>query len=209
MNPLQLPLDPDPGRDRQQMVVFAAWLIPAGSLADRASSRRTFLWGIAAFTVASALCAAAPTIWLLVVARVLQAVGAAMLIPSSLGMLMAAAPPARRMGAIRGWTGLSGFAAAAGPVLGGLLTHIDWRWVFLINVPIGIAVIVAGSRVLPEPSRKPAGSLDVLGASLLTISIGLLSLALVNGTAWGWTSGWVLGSLVVAVVLLLGFVVRS
>jgi EmrB/QacA subfamily drug resistance transporter len=191
-------------------VVFAAWLLPAGSLADRFGTRRFYLAGLALFTLASALCALAPTVWWLVAARVAQAVGAAVLIPSSLGLLMAAAPPERRLGAIRAWTGISGFAAAAGPVLGGLLTEADWRWVFLVNVPIGLVAVVVGLRVLPRTPRPsaPTTRIDLLGAALLTIGIALLALVLVDGPTWGWTSPWTLGALAVAVLLLIGFAIR-
>lgn len=191
-------------------VVFAAWLIPAGRLADRTNARSAYLFGIGLFTVASALCAVVPNVWTLIVARIVQAVGAATLIPSSLGILMTAAPPARRLPAIRAWTAISGLAAAAGPAIGGLLTQVDWRWVFLINVPIGVVAVLVGLRVIPgTPTRPVAGRLDVLGAGLLTAGIALLSLGLVQTQNVGWGSPWVIGALVLAVLLVAWFVVRS
>ncbi|WP_345672553.1 MFS transporter, partial [Streptomyces phyllanthi] len=137
-------------------VVFAALLVPAGNFADRFGARATYLAGTAVFTLASLACAVAPNIWALVALRGLQAAGAAALIPASLGLLLAAAPPEKRLGAIRGWTAVSGIATL-GPAAGGLLTEISWRWVFLVNVPIGLAVLLAGPRLLPRtPPRTKA-----------------------------------------------------
>ncbi|MBE1534291.1 MFS transporter [Actinomadura algeriensis] len=191
-------------------VVFAALLVPAGGLADRAGARRAYLLGIAVFTVASVACAVAPGVWWLVAARVLQAAGAAALIPSSLGLLLAAAPPERRMAAVRGWTAISGLAAALGPVLGGLLTELDWRWVFLVNVPIGVVAILAGVRMLPgAPARPDARRPDLLGAALLTAGIAALAFGVVRSESWGWASPQVLGALAGAAALLALFVLRS
>ncbi|MCX4090731.1 DHA2 family efflux MFS transporter permease subunit [Nocardia sp. alder85J] len=184
-------------------VLFGALLVPAGNLADRFGARGVYLIGVAGFTVASLACALAPNVWLLVVFRAVQAVGAAAMVPASLGVLLAATPPQKRLTAIRGWTALSGAAAALGPALGGLLTAGGWRWVFLINVPIGLAVLVAGPALLPKPAaRSGTGRPDLLGAALVTAAIGLLSLAVVKGSDWGWTSAAVLGSLAACVVLL-------
>lgn len=195
-------------------VVFAALLVPAGRFADRTGPKRAYLGGIAVFTVASAACAVAPGVWSLVGARAVQAAGAAFLTPSSLALLVAAAPPARRLAAVRAWTAMSGLAAALGPVAGGLLTQLDWRWVFLVNVPAGIAVLLAGPRVVRSPDRggAPAGRTarpDLAGAGLLTAGIAALALALVKSNDWGWDSGGVIGTLVAAAVLLVLFVRRS
>ena len=106
-------------------IVFASLLIPAGRLADRSSRKRGFLLGVAIFTAASGLCAAAGSVEVLVAARILQAVGAAFLMPCSLGLLLAAYPPERRAGAVRIWAATSGLAAALGPVLDGILVSAD------------------------------------------------------------------------------------
>ena len=191
-------------------VVFAALLVPAGNFADRTSAKRAYLLGIGVFTVASLLCALAPGVWWLVAARVVQAAGAATLIPSSLGLLMAAAPPDKRLGAIRAWTGISGLAAAAGPVAGGLLTQFDWRWVFLVNVPLGLVALALGPRILPGTgAKKDAARPDLLGAALLTAGIAALALGVVQSEDWGWTSPGVIGSLAGGVVVLALFVLRS
>ncbi|MEU5877660.1 MFS transporter [Spirillospora sp. NPDC047279] len=191
-------------------VVFAALMVPAGGFADRTSPRRAYLLGLTVFTAASVACALAPGVWTLVAARVVQAAGAAVLIPSSLGLLLAAAPPERRMAAVRGWTAIGGVAAALGPVVGGALTDLDWRWVFLVNVPIGIAAIVAGLKLLPRtPAKEETPRADLLGAAALTAGVASLSLGVVKSSDWGWTSAEVIGSLVAALVLLAWFVTRS
>lgn len=189
-------------------IVFAALLVPAGRIADRSGRKRGFLAGVAVFTLASALCAAATNVGLLIAARALQGIGAAVMIPSSLGLLLAAYPPERRAGAVRAWAAVTGASAALGPVVGGLLVEASWRWVFLVNVPIGIGALAVGRRFLPDvpPERGPMP--DLLGAGWLAGSIALLSLGLVEGPAWGWSSGRVVWSLAGAFVLAIAFVVR-
>src|SRR5262249_26728834 len=114
-------------------VVFAALLIPMGRLADRSSRKWGFLLGVGIFTAASACCAAANNLSMLIAFRAVQAVGAALLTPTSLGLLLAAYPPERRAAAVRIWTAMGGMAAVFGPVVGGLLVQASWRWVFLVN----------------------------------------------------------------------------
>lgn len=189
-------------------VVFAALLVPAGGLADRTGPKRAFLLGVAVFTLASAACAAAPGVWWLVAARVVQAAGAATLVPSSLGLLLAAAPAERRVAAVRGWTAIGGLAAALGPVAGGLLAQVDWRWIFLVNVPAGAAALVAGARLLPgATARRDAGRPDLPGAALLTAGIAALALGVVKTEDW--SGAEVTGTLLAAGALLAWFVLRS
>jgi EmrB/QacA subfamily drug resistance transporter len=191
-------------------VVFAAALVPAGNLADRYGARSVYVAGIAVFSAGSLACSVAPGVWRLVGFRVAQAVGAALLVPASLGLLLAAAPADKRLLYVRGWTALSALGAALGPALGGLLTEASWRWVFLINVPIGIAVLAAGPGMLPRPAAKDGtGRIDAAGAVLLSGGIGAVALAVVESPTWGWSSGGVIGSLVAGLVLLAGFVIRS
>src|SRR4051795_1597724 len=173
-------------------IVFAALLVPAGRWADRAGRKRAFLGGLALFTLASAACAAAPSVDVLVAARVVQAAGAAVLMPASLGLLLPAFPPEKRGLAIGLWAAVGGTAAAAGPVIGGLLVEGSWRWVFLVNLPVGIFAIVAGARVLREIREVDAQRPDVLGAVLLTGAVGTLIAAIVEGPDWGWTDPRVL-----------------
>ncbi len=190
-------------------IVFASLLIPAGRLADRWSRKGGFLLGVAIFTVASGLCATAGNVELLVGARVLQAVGAALLMPASLGLLLAAYPPERRAGAVRIWAATSGVAAALGPVIGGLLVTMNWRLIFLVNLPVGVAALAAGRRFLPATPRATEPLPDLLGAVLLMAGAALFTLGLVRAPDWGWGSGRTLGSLVGSAVLLSAFVLRS
>jgi EmrB/QacA subfamily drug resistance transporter len=190
-------------------IVFAALLVPAGRLADRRGLRAGFIFGAALFTLASALCAAADTLGQLVAARVVQAAGAATVVPSSLGLLLAAYPPERRAGAVRAWSAVLGAAAALGPPLGGLLASASWRWIFVINLPFGIAAIVAGRLLLPRIPGERGPLPDLFGAAMLALAIGSLSLGLVRGEHWGWTSPQVLASFIAAVVFAVAFLRRS
>ena len=170
-------------------VGLAALLIVAGRLGDRIGHRRVFLVGVAAFTVASGLCAIAPNLPVLVAARVLQAAGAAAQLPTSLALLLAAAPVERRTAVARGWSAVGALAAAAGPVIGGLLVGWSWRWVFVVNLPIGLASLLVGRWVLPQPPVRQREPLpDLAGAGLVTVAVGALSGALVQAPDWGWHS---------------------
>jgi EmrB/QacA subfamily drug resistance transporter len=191
-------------------IVFAALLVPAGRLADRLGRKRLFLAGMGVFLVASALCAAAPDPWILVGARALQATGAALLVPTSLALLLPEFPPGRRAAAVGLWTAGAALAATMGPTLGGLLVEASWRWVFLVNLPLGALTALAAVRVLSE-SRDPAAGRrpDLVGALLLCVGVGALALGIVQGGAWGWTSGRVVGAELIALVALVAFAVRS
>src|SRR5436190_9718542 len=182
-------------------IVFAALLVPAGRWADRAGRKRAFLSGMALFTAASAACAAAPSVGFLIGARVVQAAGAALLMPTSLGLLLPEFPPERRQVAVGIWAAVGGAAAAAGPLAGGLLTQASWRWVFLVNVPIGIAAIVAGLRTLHEIREPNTVRGDILGAAFLSASIGSLTPAIVKGNDWGWDSARTIGLFAAAAIL--------
>jgi EmrB/QacA subfamily drug resistance transporter len=200
-------------------IVFAALLVPAGRLADLIGRRTAFLAGMIVFGLASAACAAAPDVWVLVVARVIQAAGGALLMPASLGLALAAARPEKRTGTIRAWTSVGGAAAALGPVLGGALVEVSWHWVFLVNVPVVAVAVAAGVRFLPAPLRvtRAAGLAtaekeavpDAIGAVIFTLAIGALALGLVKGSDWGWTSPALLGTLIAAAALIAVFARRS
>src|ERR1700744_1676945 len=136
--------------------------------------------GLLTFAAASALCAVSPTIPFLVGARVLQAVGAAMMIPTTLGLLLPAFPAEQRPVAIGIWSAVSGVAAALGPPIGGLLVQISWHWIFLVNVPIGLATAFAATRILDEVKEPDDGRPDLLGALELALGIGLLTLGIVQ-----------------------------
>ena len=190
-------------------IVFAAALVPAGRWADRAGRKRAFLLGLAIFTTASALCAVSPSLGLLVAARILQAVGGALMLPTSLGLLLPAFGPTRKGAAIGLWSAVGGAAAALGPPIGGLLVQASWRWVFLVNLPFALVALVLGVRVLDEVRDPDAQKSDVLGAGLLTVAVASLVAAIVEGSDWGWTSGRILGAFALAVVAGAGLVLRS
>jgi len=184
-------------------VVFAAFLIPAGNYADRVGAKRAYLSGILIFTLASLGCALSPGVWWLVAARAVQAVGAALLTPASLGLILTLFAGEARGSAIRGWAALGGLAAALGPVLGGILAHWYWQLAFLINVPVGIVVLWVGARAIPtaKPHDQTHTS-DVLNAGLFAFAVALCALAILKGNAWGWQSSNLIGSCVGALALL-------
>ena len=191
-------------------IVFAALLVPAGRLADLVGRKRLFLVGLGVFLAASALCAAAAGPWELVGARVVQATGAALMIPTSLALLLAEFPPGRRAAAVGLWTAGAAVAATVGPTIGGLLVTVSWRWVFLVNLPLGIATAIAGMRILRE-SRDPANRRlpDLLGSAVFCVAIGALALGIVKGGNWGWASPRFVAVEVLAALGLVVFVWRS
>ena len=191
-------------------IVFAALLVPAGRLADHFGRRRFLLVGVAVFTLASAACAAAPTLGVLVAARALQAVGAALIVPTSLGLLYPAFAKRQHAMVVGIWAGVGAVAATAGPPVGGLLVGLSWRWIFLINVPIGVVTLLGGLRVLPEV-RAVAGSRlpDWISAVLLLASVTLLVLGTVQGPSWGWGASSTIALLAVAAVVIVLTVLRT
>ncbi len=182
-------------------IVFAALLVPAGRWADELGRKRVFLTGLALFTGASAACAAAGSVEVLVALRVVQATGAALLMPSSLALLIPLFAPEKRAMTVALWAMVGSVAAAAGPPLGGVLVQASWRWVFLVNVPIGIAAIVLGLRLLHEQRQPDAVAPDAVGAGLFALAIAALVGGIVQGPEWGWLDGRTLGLFVGAVVL--------
>lgn len=185
-------------------IVFAAMLIAGGRLADLLGRRRIFVIGVVVFTVASVLCAVAGSLGMLIFWRVVQALGAALLVPASLGIVIKAVPDERRSHAVSLWGASAALAAGLGPPIGGLLIELSsWRLAFLVNLPLGIAAIALTMRVVRE-SRSPGRRQlpDLLGVALLVAALGLLSLAIVRGPDWGWTSTSGLLSLAGAAVLL-------
>src|SRR6201997_3053199 len=154
-------------------IVFAAVLVPAGRWADRIGRRRMFTGGLVAFTVGSVLCGLAPGVGLLIAARVVQAIGAGAMVPASLSLLLAVVPPVARPKALGTWSALGALGAALGPVIGGSLVQINWRWVFWINVPVGVAAVVMAVRVVPESKDEGSvGRPDLAGGLLLAAPVG-------------------------------------
>jgi len=162
-------------------LTLAAFILVGGSLGDRVGRRRVYVWGIAGFAVTSLLCALAPTADLLVAARLLQGVAGALLTPGSLAVIQASFRPADRGRAIGTWAGIGAVAPALGPPLGGFLAEIDWRLVFLINLPVAALALVLTARYVPE-SKDPdaARGLDWAGAVLGVVALGTLTVALVG-----------------------------
>ncbi len=191
-------------------IVFAAVLVPAGRWADRVGRRRLFVAGLVAFSAGSLLCGVAPGVGALIAARLIQAVGAGMMVPASLSLLLAVVPPPARPQAIGTWSALGALGAALGPVIGGGLVQVSWRWVFWINLPVGVAAVTLALRVLPESrDERHQPRPDVLGAALLAGAVGLVAFALVEAPDWGWGSARFVGVLVAAVACGAAVVGRS
>ena len=192
-------------------IVFAAFLILCGRLTDLLGRRRMFVGGVALFTLASVLCGLAPSVGFLIGVRMLQAVGAAMLVPASLGLVIAAYPVKHRAHAIGIWGAAGAVAAGLGPPIGGGLVELgNWRWAFFVNLPLGLVALALARPRLVE-SRAPGRRLvpDLAGAVLVVAGVALLNLGIVKGSDWGWGSWQVIAALVGAVVLLGAFALSS
>lgn len=169
-------------------IVFAAFLVPSGRIADRWGRKRVFLLGMALFTIGSGACAAAPSVDVLTAARAVQALGAAAMVPCAQALLISAFPRARMGSAVAIFGGTAAFAAGVGPALGGLLVDLmDWRLVFLVNIPVGILALGAIVLWVKEDGAVAGASQkfpDVLGAVFAAISVGLLALAVTKAPEW-------------------------
>jgi len=181
-------------------IVFAAVLVPAGRWADRVGRRRIFAAGLIGFTLGSALCGLSPGVPELIAARIVQAVGAGMMVPASLSLLLASVPASARAKAIGTWSALGALGAALGPVIGGSLVQLSWRWVFWINIPVGLLAIALTARFVPESKDEHTrGRPDLAGATLLAAAVGLVAFALVKAPDWGWGSARFIGLLAASV----------
>ena len=186
-------------------IAFAAGIITAAALGDRFGRRRVFTLGLALFTLSSAGCALAPDAAGLIVARTVQGLGAAVVLPLSLTILTTAFPPQRRGLIIGIYGGLAGLAVAAGPLVGGAVTEgLGWHWIFWLNVPIGLITATLATRLVPE-SRGAAHRLDLLGVILVTGGAVALVWALVRAGDVGWSSAQTVGALLAGCGLLLAF----
>jgi len=187
-------------------IAFAAGIITAAALGDRFGRRKLFTIGLALFTAASVACALAPNLSELIVARTLQGLGGAIVLPLSLTILTAAFPIERRGMIIGIYGGLAGLAVAMGPIVGGAVTQsIDWHWIFWINVPVGVVAVLLGVRLLPESYGAPE-RLDLVGVGLITAAVASLVWALSRASDVGWSSTEVVGTLVAGAALLVVFV---
>jgi EmrB/QacA subfamily drug resistance transporter len=189
-------------------LTFASLMLTGGKLADLLGRRLIFVVGLVIFTGASLACGLAENGDFLIGARIVQGAGAALMNPATLSIIAATFPPHQRGMAIGIWAGVSALALAIGPLVGGLLTqHLDWSWIFFVNVPIGILAIVASFVLIPESKDESAEQrLDLPG--LLTSGIGLFAFTygLIEANTYGWTSGRIVGAFVVAAVMLVSFV---
>ncbi len=191
-------------------VVIAALLVPAGGLADRFGHKRVFLWSLGGFTAASLLCALAPSLEMLIAFRIIQGIGAAAIAPTSLAIVLDSFPPEKRATGVGIWGAGAAAAAAVGPTLGGALVELsDWRLVFLVNLPLGAAALLAGRRLLPERPVSDSRLPDLPGALALALGLAAITLGIVEGNDWGWASAGVLGCFAAGTFLLAAVVIRS
>jgi MFS transporter, DHA2 family, methylenomycin A resistance protein len=192
-------------------LVFAGLLLTAGGLADRVGARVMFQSGLAVFTVASVACGAAPTTAILVGARVVQGLGAALMVPASLALLHASYPDvSSRARAFGVWGGIAGIAAASGPVLGGVLsTLVSWRAVFFVNLPVGIVAMTMTARHVVAPAAHRERGLDIPAQALGVLALVALTLALIEGGDVGWGAPLVVAGFAVFPLALAAFVLAE
>ncbi|MFG2607820.1 MFS transporter [Streptomyces sp. NPDC048514] len=192
-------------------LVFAGLLMTGGALGDRLGNRRVFCSGVAVFTLSSAACAAAPNTAFLVGARLVEGLGAALIVPGSLALLQEAYPePAARSRAFGLWGSMAGIAASAGPLLGGLLVSTaGWRWVFLINLPVGVACLVLTLRFVAPSPHQPGRALDWPAQCAVVAAVALLTAALNEAGRRGWSDPAVLAGLGLAAVAVAAFLLRE
>ena len=188
-------------------LMLAALLLVGGVAGDRFGRRRVFVLGVIIFTVASIICGLSSGVEMLILARGLQGVGGALLIPGSLALLSASFDKEKRGRAIGTWSGFTAIASAFGPVLGGfLIDHASWRYAFFLNVPLAVVVVVLTFRFVPESRNESSPkAIDWLGSVLAAVALGSIVYALIGSQTVGWTDRWVLGALAIGFVTLPAF----
>jgi EmrB/QacA subfamily drug resistance transporter len=189
-------------------LTFGALMLTGGKLADLFGRRLIFVVGLVVFTFSSLACGLAGGASVLIAARVVQGIGAALMNPATLSIITVTFPPRQRGTAIGIWAGVSALALAIGPLVGGLITeHINWNWIFFINVPIGVVAVLAAFTFIPE-SRDTSSEQrpDMAGQGTSALGLFALSYALIEANTYGWTSGRILASFAVAAASLLAFV---
>jgi len=192
-------------------IAFAALILTAGALGDRIGAKKVFMAGFAIFTTASLACALAPSAVLLIAARAVQGIGAAILVPNSLALLNHAYPDEKERGRAVGiWAAGASLALTAGPLAGGvLIALVGWRSIFLVNLPIGIAGLWLTWRYASETPRSPHHSLDLGGQAAAIGALGCLAGAIIEGGTRGWSNSWVLAGFAAFIVLAAAFVFQE
>jgi EmrB/QacA subfamily drug resistance transporter len=192
-------------------LAIAVLLVTAGRLGDIFGRRRAFLFGVSVFALSSATAGMAPNDMSLVVSRAIQGIGAAFMMPATLSIVTNAFPAAERGRAIGTWAGVSALALAMGPVVGGFLTEqVSWRAIFFLNLPVAaLAIVVSIAAVRESRDATVPRAIDFSGVATLTVGIGALVLALVEGNDWGWSSARIIGLVALSAVGLLGFVLAE
>ena len=187
-------------------LTLAALILVGGSMGDMLGRRRMFILGVGFFAAASAYCGLSPSIGHLIAARAVQGVGAAFLVPESLALISASFDENKRGMAIGTWSGSTAITTAIGPVLGGwLIQHLSWRWVFFLNLPLALAVIVISLWHVPESRSSRRGRIDWRGACAATFGLTGLTFGLIESSRRGWTHPVVLATLIAGIVGLLIF----
>ena len=184
-------------------LVLAVFFLSMGRVADRYGQKRVFIFGLVTFTLFSLLCGFAPNIEWLIAFRAGQGLGGAALLTISLAIVLGAFPKRQQGTAVGIWGALGTVAAAVGPMLGGVLvTYGHWSWIFFVNVPIGIVAVIVCARIIPRGERKEKveGGIDIPGIVISGVGLFCLTLALVEGNTWGWTSATIIALFVAAVV---------
>jgi EmrB/QacA subfamily drug resistance transporter len=191
------------------VLILAVLLITAGRLGDLWGQRNVFIFGVAAFTLASLLCGISQNPAELIAARCLQGLGAAMLMPQTMALIVATFPAERRGTALGVWGAVAGVATIAGPTLGGfLVTTFDWRWIFFVNLPIGVIVLIASFGVIPSVRQERRHRLDVGGVAIATVALFCFSFALTEGQRYHWDL-WIWALVVASAVFLVIFLLQQ
>jgi EmrB/QacA subfamily drug resistance transporter len=190
------------------ILMFAGLLLAGGRLADVFGQKRLFIAGLSIFTAASLLAGFVGQVDLLIASRALQGVGAALVTPTTLAILSAAYPePAERARAVGAWSAAGAVALAVGPLLGGILSqHVNWHWIFFINVPVGIGTLWLGARVIPAVDQPAHRRIDTQGIAASAAALLTLTYALIQGPQIGWTSPTIIAALTATVIAAIAFV---